>query len=94
MNSNPKTDVNRPEGRLALLRACIVNEGGDVLAGLRLYTEETTAATSARLGLNPSTVTQCLNRMYGRRYETTRRALEIGLGLPVYSMDQILDGDK
>ena len=43
------------------------------------------------LGLDRVSVQLCLGKTYGRRYNATRRALELGLRLPPYSLDELLD---
>lgn len=66
---------------------------GNALEGLRLFTEEPTNVMCRRLHLDPSMVRRCLGRRKGRKYNTTRRALELGLDLPPYTLDHILDAD-
>jgi hypothetical protein len=85
--------AKRRAGNLDHLRQCIAAEAS-VAGGVRAYTGESTAAMCRRLHLDRTSVHLCLKRYFGRRYESTRRALELGLDLPTYSLDKILDGDN
>ena len=63
-----------------------------MLEGLRQFTGDSTNEMCRQLGLDPSLVRRCLAVRKGRKYTTTRRALELGLDLPPYIMDTILEG--
>lgn len=64
---------------------------GNVPAAVRLYSGKSTSTLAAELGLDRASVQLCLAQTYGRRYESIRRALELGLNLPPYGLDTILD---
>lgn len=69
----------------------LVRREGALLPALRIYTGESTQAMCRRLGLSRTSVQIMGVRKWGRREDTTRRALELALELPTYSLDQFLD---
>jgi hypothetical protein len=87
----PKYEHRTQADNLRQLQVLLADAGGDLALALRGYTDESTRAMAARLGLDRVSVQLCLAKTYGRRYESTRRALEVGLHLPPYCLDAILD---
>lgn len=81
--------MSKEKERLQRL-ATNVEESLDFLSALRKFTGEPTAATCTRLGLSRTSVHTMARATYGRREDTTRRALEVGLGIPLYSLDNLL----
>lgn len=77
-----------PKPSLHRLRKLVRQQGG-LLPGLRAYTGQSTAAMCRDLGVSRTSVHLLASGK--RREDTTRRALEAGLGLPFYSIDTLLD---
>lgn len=80
-----------PENRLHDLRECISSVGGDVLEGFRQWRGMPLNEVARTCAINPSTFRQCLRAYYGHKHLATRRAIEVGLGLPPYCLDDLLD---
>lgn len=81
------------EANLDRLRAAIEAAGGNVRIGVRAHTGATITELAERAGLSRQDADMCLGRTYGRTYPGARRALEVELDIPQYSLDTILDGE-
>ena len=78
------------EARLARLRQLVQECRGDVADAVRGLMGMTTAELAYSMGLPRQSVEQCLKEAYGRRYPHVRVALDMALGLPPGSMNEIL----
>tara|TARA_R110000787_G_scaffold104961_1_gene212384 strand:+ start:311 stop:556 length:246 start_codon:yes stop_codon:yes gene_type:complete len=66
-----------------------LKDTGNPAAAFRSFTGLTTGAVAQRLALPRQTISQCLARNAGRKYDHVRRAMESEWALPPYSMDDL-----
>jgi hypothetical protein len=84
----------KQEENLGRLRSAVDLAYGDVREAVRQYTGGTITALAERAGVGRKDADMCLGRSYGRTYPGARRALEVALDIPQYSLDTILDGGQ
>lgn len=71
-------------------RSCVRKARGNIAEAVRMYSGESLVGVAEGIGETRQAVSGCLNRTDGRLYTHVRRAIEVYLDLPPYTLDEYL----